>query len=325
MKESSNGKIDWCALGQKNLPEKTSCQVHRILEDTTDFYDVDYGDVLLFNDTGYLVKGTESEKKFGLEGEPKPWVKSCVDLVSGARKVIKLTFLEEFSCSIEGQKYTCLRNPEKESRILKKVKGNPHFMQGFSVKDAKGNNVRILDKIPGTSLDVHIRAIPWSHERYYREKLPDLLRRLAQAYHSMAELHDMGEIHGDITPDHLHVNKDTGSLVWIDFDYDYQEKDELILHDILEMGTLLAFVIGKDYLSISEIRRNHREVLDIVSPSDMQSVFPNQLANLRLVHEHIDPKLNNIMMRFAKGAKDRYENAHELGEAISEAVETITW
>ncbi len=325
MKESPNNRIDWCAIGQKNLPEKTSCKVHRILEDTTDFYDVEYGDVLLFKDIGYLVKGTESEKKFGLEGEPKPWVKSCVDLVSGAKKVIKLTFLEEFACSIEGRSYTCLRNPEKESRILEKVKGNPHFMQGFAVRDSKGNNVRILDKIPGTSLDVHIRSIHWSHERYYREKLPGFLRQLAHAYGSMAELHDMGEIHGDITPDHLYVNKESGIFVWIDFDYDYQEKDALILHDILEMGTLLSFVVGKDYLSISEIRKNHAQALDMLSPADMQSVFPNQLANLRVVHKHIDPKLNQIMMRFSKGAKDRYQSAHDLSDDISEAVETITW
>jgi serine/threonine protein kinase len=325
MTQIQNDTKDWCSIGQGYLPHRTSCEVHRILEDTTDFYDVDYGDVILLNQRGYLVRGTESEKKFGLEGEPKPWVKSCVDLVTGEKKIVKLTFFEEFACRIEGLKYTCLRNPLKEARILKKIKGNPNFMQGFNVVDAEGNNVRVLDKIKGTSLDNHIRAIPWEHERYYKEKLPELLKKLITAFHAMADLHDMGEIHGDITPDHIYVEKDTGRFVWIDFDYDYKEDDDLFGHDIFEMGTLLAFVIGKDYLSLNEINNRYPESFEKITPNDMQSVFPNQLANLRIIHEHIDPSLNGIMLKFSKGSKTRYKSARQLADDLSGAVETLNW
>ena len=118
MKEGDFRERDWCRIAEQYIQNPTSCKIHRILEDTTDFYDVEYGDVLLLNQVGYLVRGTESEKKFGLEGEPKPWVKSCVNLVTGERKVIKLTFLEEFSCRIEGLDFNCLRNPQKEALIL---------------------------------------------------------------------------------------------------------------------------------------------------------------------------------------------------------------
>jgi len=122
---------DWCRIGEQYISNLSSCNVHRVLEDTTDFYGVEYGDVILLNDVGYLVRGTESEKKFGLEGEPKPWVKSCIDLVTGERKIIKLTFLEEFSCTIEGLKFTCLRNPEKEARDPRKGEGTPRVHAGL--------------------------------------------------------------------------------------------------------------------------------------------------------------------------------------------------
>jgi hypothetical protein len=323
MSETKENNTDWCSVGQQWLPTQTSCVVHRILEDTTDFYDVDYGDVLLLKNRGYLVKGTESEKKFGLEGEPKPWVKSCVDLITGERKIVKLTFFEEFSCRIEGLKYTCLRNPEKEAKILRKIQGNPNFMQGFNVIDAEGNNVRILDKIKGVSLDNHIRGISLEHEQYYREKLPELLEKLIVAYHAMADLHEMGEIHGDITPDHIYVEKESGRFVWIDFDYDYMEDDDVISHDIFEMGTLLAFVIGKDYLSLSEINNRYPDCFEKLTPKDMQSVFPNQLANLRIVHPHISQELNNIMLRFSKGANENYTDAHDLASDLSKALEAI--
>ena len=315
--------IDWCKIAEKHIPDLRSCTVFRVLEDTTDFYRVDYGDVILLKGVGYLVRGTESEKKFGLEGEPKPWVKSCVDLVSGERKIVKLTFLEELTCRIEGMKFTCLRNPEKESRILEKVRGHEGFMQGFHVYDAEGNNVRVLDRVAGVSLDMVVRSISSNHETYYREHLPGLLEGIAYAYQSMADLHEMGEIHGDITPDHIFVEKETGRFRWIDFDYDYKEKDNLFIRDVFEMGTLLAFVVGKDYTAYADPKAKRPDIADKLRPQDMQSVFPNQLANLKLLYPYIDDDLNHILLRFSQGASNRYETAQELVLDINNVIESF--
>jgi tRNA A-37 threonylcarbamoyl transferase component Bud32 len=284
---------------------------------------VEYGDVLLLNDVGYLVRGTESEKKFGLEGEPKPWVKSCVDLVSGKRKVIKLTFDEEFPCRIEGLDYNCLRNPEKEARILEKVKGCDDFMQGFSVPDSAGNIIRVLDRIAGKSLDNFIQSIPGGHKKYYREHLPDILDHLVKAYDAMGDLHRMDEIHGDITPDHLFVESGTGRYRWIDFDYDYKEKDHLFVRDIFEMGTLLAYVVGKGYLVLRDLLNSQPEVVEKISPQDMQSVFPGQLANIRLVYPYIHSELNDTLLRFAQGAGIVYQDAKELAADIAGVAEAL--
>ncbi|MDQ7785139.1 MAG: hypothetical protein RDU20_19795 [Desulfomonilaceae bacterium] len=314
---------DWCEIARKYVPDSTTCRIFRVLHDTTDFYEVNYGDVLLLNGVGYLVRGTESEKKFGLEGEPKPWVKSCVNLVTGDRKIVKLTFMEEFPCRIEGLGFTCMRNPDKEARILQCVRGHPGFMQGFHVIDAGGNKVRILDRIPGVSLDNVVRSIPCDHETYYREHLHGILTGLVSAYRSMGDLHEMGEIHGDITPDHLYVETGTGRYRWIDFDYDYKEKDNVFMRDIFEMGTLLSFVVGKDYLVFRDIRLYHPEIAVLLGREDMQSVFPNQLANLKLVYPYIDDKINSILLRFSQGSKDRYHTAYDLADDMEAAAASL--
>ncbi len=314
---------DWCRIGEQYISNLSTCRVHRVLEDTTDFYGVEYGDVILLNDIGYLVRGTESEKKFGLEGEPKPWVKSCIDLITGERKIIKLTFLEEFSCTIEGLKFTCLRNPEKEARILEKVKGHQGFMQGFSAVDSSGNIVRVLDRIAGRSLDNTIQSLPVAHEKYYREHLPDILEHLGTACEALGDLHRMGEVHGDITPDHIFVETGTGRYRWIDFDYDYKERDHVFVRDILEMGTLLAYVVGKGYLILRDIRLRYPEIAERLRAEDMQSVFPSQLANLKLIYPHVHHELNRILLRFSRGPGAVYRDAKQLAADIARAATLI--
>ena len=319
-KHSNNGTTDWCAIARNYVSESNVCRVFRILEDTTDFYDVNYGDVILLDDVGYLVRGTETEKKFGLEGEPKPWVKSCVDLTTGERKIIKIPFYEEFQCRIEGIKSTCLRNPEKEARILSRVLGHSGFMQGFSRLDSNLNNVRVIERIVGMSLDNIVRSITMDHYNYYFQAMPTLLEGLIQAYRSMADLHEMNEIHGDISPDHIYVERSTGSFIWIDFDYDYSVKEDLISRDLSEMGTVLSFVVGKDYMSYSEAKQRFPQIAEDLTVADMQLVFPNQVANLRLIYPYIHEELNNITMRFSTCASARYGNALELADDMEEVL-----
>jgi hypothetical protein len=319
-----NQLADWCKVATEYLPENSSCRVLNILQDTTDFYQVNYGDVILIEDIGYLVMGTETEKKFGLEGEPKPWVKGGIDLTTGEKKVIKLEFKEEFQCRIHGLKFSCMRNPAKEARILDKVWGKPDFMQGIHGVDIAGNNVRIVDRILGVSLDNIIRSISIQHYDYYNTVLEDILLGLARAFRAIGDLHEMGEIHGDITPDHIFVERSTGRYRWIDFDYDYKEKDDLTSHDVFEMGTLLAFAVGKDYLSYSQLKRTSPETASNLTPSDMLAIFPNQVANLKLVYPYIHDQINEIILRFSHGSQRIYDDAHALAADIARISELLS-
>lgn len=315
--------IDWCGIAQEFLPDSSSCRVFRILEDTTDFHHIHAGDVVLLDGVGYLIKGTESEKKFGMEGERKPWVKSCVDLVSGERKVMKLTFLEEFACNIEGDKFTCLRSPEKEARILDKVRGHPGFMQGIYAIDPAGNNVRILDRIAGNSLDMVVRALPGNHLRYYENHLPGILRGLVSAIRSLHYLHSLREIHGDITPDHIFREIKTGHYIWIDFDYDYRDFHDVIQRDVFEMGTLLAFVVGKEYVAYWDLEARNPEIAEKITHADTLVVLRNQIANLKLVYPYIHEGLNDILMKFAQGSEERYRTAAELGDDLEKVIDLL--
>lgn len=124
----------------------------RVITDTSDFFRVEYDDVLLLNGRPYLVRNNEKEGRFGLDDEPKFWVRRSIDLLDGKEKIIKMVFHEHFKVRVGKITFDCVRSPQKEARILETVKGHPHFMQGFSVRDSAGNDVRIIDFIKGRKL-----------------------------------------------------------------------------------------------------------------------------------------------------------------------------
>ena len=54
----------------------------KVITDTSDFFRVDYNDVVVLNSTPFWVKGYEKEGRFGLDDEPKYWVRRAVELRS---------------------------------------------------------------------------------------------------------------------------------------------------------------------------------------------------------------------------------------------------
>lgn len=124
----------------------------RTFRDTSDFLGIQRGDELVLGGNCYLVTGHESEQGFGLDGEPKYWVKRGVDLHTQNEKIIKLVFFESLSSTVGGIPVVYYRSPRKEAEVLKMVRNHPHFMHGVSTQDSAGNEVRIIDRIRGVSL-----------------------------------------------------------------------------------------------------------------------------------------------------------------------------
>ena len=62
-------------LGRDQVPKRF--KIHR---DTSDFFRVDYNDVAILGNKPYLIKNCEKEGRFGLDDEPKYWVKKATDL-----------------------------------------------------------------------------------------------------------------------------------------------------------------------------------------------------------------------------------------------------
>ena len=160
-----------------------------VFEDTTQFMSINPGDVIRLSGNDYLVMGHAREGRFGIDEQPKFWVKTSIDLTTGSRKIIKLVFNETFNIRIGENVFNCFRNPEKESDILRKMNHHPNFMNGQSVQDSAGNLVRIIDIISGPTLYEYLRRQKMSHKEYYSQMLSKIMKMLIGMYRIYSSLH----------------------------------------------------------------------------------------------------------------------------------------
>ncbi|EFK11481.1 conserved hypothetical protein [delta proteobacterium NaphS2] len=292
----------------------------RQFEDTTDFFRIDSGDEIHIGGRRFSVTRNERERRFGID-DPKYWVKRVVDQETGVVKILKLAFFESFITTLGSVRINRFRNPKKEGDILGLVKGLPHFMQGTVFYDSKGNNVRVLDIITGQNLFVYLDALNMAHEAYFHKVVPEILTRLQMAFEAIVFLHKNGFKHGDIRNDHLIVEKETGNLVWIDFDYDYETKENPFSLDIFGVGNILLYAIGKGIHTYSMISRDtctYGDAKTRIGPEDFSILDKGRLVNLRKIYPYIPPLLNEILMHFSRGANVYYES-------VAEIIENVNW
>jgi hypothetical protein len=291
----------------------------RSFTDTTDFTSIEYGDEIVVGGSRFTVTGVERERRFGID-DPKFWVKRVVNADTGERKIIKLSFFESFYTTFGGIKIRCFRDPEKEAEILKLVKGHGAFMQGDSYYDEKGNNIRILDIVRGKNFFLYLDSLRMPHEKYFHEELPAILSRLVEAFRAVGFIHRNGFRHGDIRSDHLMVNHEDGSYVWIDFDYDYDAKENPFGLDIFGMGNILAYAVGKGYHNhymISNDPHTYGDLKERITLRDFSIIHKNRLLNLQKLFPYIPRMLNDIIMHFSAEATIFYEFVDELIEDLN--------
>lgn len=72
----------------------------KIITDTSDFFRVEYNDVVVLGGVPYWVHRCEKEGRFGIDDEPKYWVRRAVELTTGATKILKLVFHEQFETMV---------------------------------------------------------------------------------------------------------------------------------------------------------------------------------------------------------------------------------
>jgi tRNA A-37 threonylcarbamoyl transferase component Bud32 len=292
----------------------------RLIRNTSEFMDINADDVLELGGEYYLVRGDECEPRFGLEGDPKFWVKKAIDLSDGSSKIIKLVFHESCYMGIGEHRIRCYRSPEKEARVLAKVSDDPFFMHGTTVSDSAGNPVRIVDRIRGPSLYSFIHAFRMDHETYFRDHFPGLLRNLMACMEAIGRLHEAGEVHGDIRTDHVIIERDTQVYRWIDFDFAYEWTENPLGVDILGLGNVLLFVMGKGFYDDYDLKACGAEglaVLSSVTESDYSLFSRQRIANLKKLFSYIPECLNQVLLRFSQGTEVFYENIRELLEDLS--------
>lgn len=300
------------ALVEKFMPDFPVRHCGKVFTDTTQFMDINYGDVIQLAGKHYLVLKDESERRFGME-DPKFWVKRCRVLETGERKILKLVFHERFPIKIGEFEIQCYRSPTKESRILDLVHGDMRFMQGVTRFDREGNVVRILDIVQGRQVDKHVFNIKADHETYFFDHFPDILGHFITACEAIDYLHLNGEKHGDIRRDHLYMEYETGIYRWIDFDYTFDFHENPYGLDIFGLGSLLIFLVGKQVWSTRDaVQAGFRsDVLNSIEDGDHSLLLKNRLVNLRKLFPYIPVELNNVLMHFSQKTEVFYDNVEE--------------
>jgi serine/threonine protein kinase len=296
----------------------------RIITDTTNFFSIERGDVIAIDGRYYRVTGHERERRFGVE-DPKFWVKRVIDSETGEKKIVKLSYFENFNISIGGMKIACFRNPEKEAKILDLVKSHPHFMQGKAYRDSKGNIMRLLDPVLGSNFLLYIDTLKMGHETYFHTTLPVILKEILKAFEGIRFLHEQGYKHGDIRNDHIIVEQGTGNYVWIDFDYDFITEENPYGMDLLGLGNILLYAIGKGFHNRRMIRDNkeiYGDLINRIEDRDFSIVNKRRFMNLRKLYPYVPISLNNILAHFAIGAEIFYESVDEILDDLGKSIDS---
>lgn len=130
----------------------------------------------------FLITGNVYESRFSIADQPVYWVKKAIDLESGTQQILKLVYFEEFIANVGPLRIRCYRKPSKEGRVLELVRSHPRFMQGRSLFDRRGNEVRAIDYIPGPDLYSMVLGMNMPHEEYFRTVCPGILRKLGECF-----------------------------------------------------------------------------------------------------------------------------------------------
>jgi hypothetical protein len=288
----------------------------RMHTDTTDFFRVEYDDVLLLEQRPYLVRHNAKELRFGLEDEVKYWVKRAIDLEDGTTKIIKLVFYEKFTSHVGGISFECFRSPKKEARILELVKGHKNFMHGFATTDEKGNVIRVLDFIKGETVASHIHGLKMDHESYFHDIFPEVLDNFLECVEAIRFLHGHAEKHGDIRRDHIIIDRKTGVYRWVDFDFNFRHRENMFGYDLFGLGNILAFLVGMGDVKLRDLKKSGAPALARLREEDLNIVFRNRVANLQKIYPYIPNSLNNVLLHFSAGANWFYEATDQLLEDL---------
>ncbi len=294
-------------------------RIPRVVTDTSDFFKVEYDDVVILEGRPYFVRNYEREGRFGIDDEPKFWVRRAIDLADGSTKIIKMVFHEEFSARVGDITFKCVRSPLKEASILDMVRGHPNFMQGFSVKDSAGNIIRVVNYIRGATLADHVLTLGKNHEDYFYNHFPSVLDDFIDLTRAIKFLHDRGQKHGDIRRDHAIREKSTGVCQWIDFDFNYLHKENIFGYDLFGLGNILIYLAGRGDMTIQRMKEEGVRVIRGLTTDDMNIIFNNRLANLKKVYPYIPDAMNITLRHFSAGANIFYDHIDQLIGDMQEA------
>lgn len=292
-----------------------------VWDDTTNYMGIERDHIVNLQGDLFVVRCNEREGRFGLDDQPKFWVKRALALSTGRTYILKLAIQESFKVHVGEVEVLCVRNAEKEAKVLELVRGDPRFMQGRSAYDSRGNLVRVIDFIPAVDLLTHIDSIRLRHEEYCSLMLPAILAKVADNIAALQRLHDAGLCHGDIRNDHILIERETGSYKWIDFDLEQRSVD----FDIWSVGNILHCVVAKGFLTFRDAIQIRPQLSGNLYQDDASIFFPNRVMNLRKIYPYLPGKLNEVLLRFSFGARVGYDRISQITGDLAECAASAVW
>jgi len=316
---SDETRETWITRRVEMLTEQTLTAPPRIFKDTTTFMYIDRGDIIDLEGRLFLIRGHEKEGRFGIDEQPKFWVKRALNLEDGRRYILKLSCQESFWIHIGNMEVYCARSAEKEARVLELVRGDRRFMQGGSARDSQNNLIRVIDFIDGTDLIHYLAGVDMPHERYFHELFPMILAKIVSAFRAIQLLNDNGLCHGDIRNDHILVERATGNFRWIDFDLNQNSST----YDLWCLGNVLHFVVAKGFITFRELIQARPQLADRFGVEDASVFFPNRVMNFSKVYGYVPDRLNEILTRFSIGATACYDTIAQVVDDLADCANSM--
>jgi hypothetical protein len=314
MQQDLTARESWIVRQVQSLAGRSLPGRPLVFTDTSDYMAIDRDHIVDVGGELFLVNLTEKEKRFGLAGEPKFWVKRCLNLGSGKTQILKMVFVETFRAQVGGSRFICRRDPEKEAAVLQLFRGDTRFMQGRAARDAGGNLVRIIDYIEGEDLVTHLGRTELPHERYFASVFPGIFSRTLESIRAIGDLHEKGLCHGDIRNDHIFVERGSGRFRWIDFDVN----EDTPLFDLWTIGNILHFVVCGGFLAFRDALARDPDLAGRFDDGDGSVFFPHRIMNLKKVYPYIPELLNRVLLRFSLGCRSPYGSAAEIAADLGE-------
>ena len=292
-----------------------------VWDDTTNYMGIERDHIVNLQGDLFLIRCNEREGRFGLDDQPKFWVKRALALSTGQTYILKLVIQESFKVHVGAVEVLCVRSAEKEAKVLEFVRGDPRFMQGCSTYDCRGNLVRVIDFVHATDFLTYVDSIRLRHEEYCRLMLPAILANVADSIAALQRLHDAGLCHGDIRNDHLLIERDTGSYKWIDFDLDQSSVD----FDIWSVGNVLHCAAAKGFMTFRDAIKIRPQLSGDLSQDDASIFFPHRVMNLQKIYPYLPDKLNDVLLRFSFGARVGYDRISQIADDLAECAASAGW
>ena len=312
MDERSDPREEWIRSRSQQVGNRDLSGRPVVFSDTTNYMSIERDHIIDLQGSLFLVRCNEREGRFGLEDQPKFWVKRASSLESGRTHILKLVFQEEFLVRVGPLQAKCVRSADKEARVLDLVRGDSRFMQGITARDSRGNLVRVIDFIPGTDLLSYLYSIRLGHEEYFHTLFPGILNRILDCLRGIGNLHEAGLCHGDIRNDHLLVERETGRYRWIDFDLTQDFSD----FDVWSVGNILHCIVARGFATFREAVQSRPELSGRLVEEDASMFFPHRIMNLSKVYPYIPDALNRVLLRFSVGTRVYYENVGQIVEDL---------